>query len=106
MAERGAADGSPHDRADYFGAATLVVRGVEVPVRVELRGYPEPTDGVYRWVGRVDASDALTEVLGDEQRTPCVVRTDAAARPAVVGDRDLWNRYRIMGKSTPPYPLA
>ncbi|WP_405167904.1 DUF4873 domain-containing protein [Nocardia sp. NBC_01499] len=29
-----------------------------------------------------------------------------AARPAVVGDRDLWNRYRVMGKSTPPYPVS
>ncbi|QIS02057.1 DUF4873 domain-containing protein [Nocardia brasiliensis] len=106
MAAGDTAAGSPHDGADYFGAATLVVRGVEVPVRVELRGYPEPTDGVYRWVGRIAANDALTEVLGDEQRTPCVVRTAAAARPAVVGDRDLWNRYRLMGKSTPPYPLA
>ncbi|MEU7145223.1 DUF4873 domain-containing protein [Nocardia sp. NPDC046473] len=105
MAQRSAAERSPHDGADYYGAGTLVVRGVEVPVHLEIRGYPEPTDGVYRWVGRVDANDVLTAVLGDEQRTACVVRTGDDARPAVVGDRDLWNRYRIMGKSTPPYPL-
>lgn len=105
MAQRSAADRGPHAGADYYGDATLVVRGVEVPVRLELRGYPEPTDGVYRWVGRIEANDALTEILGDEQRTACVVRAGADARPAVVGDRDLWDRYRIMGKSTPPYPL-
>ncbi|GAA5070723.1 DUF4873 domain-containing protein [Nocardia iowensis] len=105
MARRSTAKGSPHAGADYYGTAILIVRGVEVPVRVEMRGYPEPTDGVYRWVGRIDADDALTDVLGDEQRTPCVVRTGDTACPAVVGDRDLWNRYRVMGKSTPPYPL-
>lgn len=94
---------SPHDDAGYLGEATLVIGGREFAVRVEFRGYVEPIDGIYRWIGRVRPHDALTEFLGDEPRTPVTVRTAHSAREAVIGDPDPWGRYRIAGKSTPPF---
>lgn len=94
---------SPHENSDYIGEATIVVRGTEVPAHIELKGYREPIDGVFRWIGRVAANAQLTEILGDAQRTKVTVRTDHSARPAFIGDPDPWNRYRIIGKSTPPY---
>lgn len=97
---------SPHEGSDYIGNATIIVRGTEVPAEVELRGYREPIDGVYRWIGRVAPNDQLTAILGDAQRTKIVVRTSHSAQPALIGDVDPWQRYRIMGKSTPPYHVA
>lgn len=97
---------SPHENSDYIGEATIIVRGTEVPARVEIKGYREPIDGIYRWIGRIDSNDALTEILGDEQRTKATIRTPHSAREALLGDPDPWNRYRIMGKSTPPFHVA
>ncbi|MFT4201245.1 DUF4873 domain-containing protein [Gordonia sp. (in: high G+C Gram-positive bacteria)] len=94
---------SPHEGSDFIGDATIIVRGTEIPVQVEMRGYREPIDGVFRWIGRVAPNERLSEILGDAQRTTITVRTDHSARPAVIGDPDPWNRFRIMGKSTPPY---
>ncbi|GAB10090.1 flavin-containing monooxygenase [Gordonia araii NBRC 100433] len=97
---------SPHEGSDYIGDATIIVRGTEVPAQVELRGYREPIDGVYRWIGRVTANEQLSEILGDAQRTKVIVKTEHSAQPAFIGDPDPWNRYRIISKSTPPYHVA
>jgi hypothetical protein len=94
---------SPHDDSDYIGSATVIIRGTEIPVDVEIRGYREPIDGVYRWIGRIRPNDELTEIVGDLQRMPAVIRTRHSTRDAFVGDPDLWGRYRIVGKSTPPF---
>ncbi|QKT08490.1 DUF4873 domain-containing protein [Gordonia sp. X0973] len=96
---------SPHEGSDYIGDATVIVRGTEVPVQIEMRGYREPIDGVYRWIGRVSANQQLSDILGDAQRTDITIRTHDDPRPAVIGDPDPWNRFRVMGKSTPPYPV-
>ncbi len=96
---------SPHEGSDYIGEATVIVRGTEVPVQIELRGYREPIDGVYRWIGRVAANVRLSAILGDAQRTNVTIRTGHSARPAVIGDPDPWNRYRVTGKSTPPFAV-
>ncbi|MBJ8344800.1 DUF4873 domain-containing protein [Antrihabitans sp. YC2-6] len=97
---------SPHEGSDYLGEATLVVHGTEIAARVEMRGYREPIDGIFRWIGRIDPNPELTAILGDEPRTKVTVRTPHSARDAFVGDPDPWNRYRIMGKSTPPFHVA
>ena len=94
---------SPHESSDFIGPATIIVRGTEIPAQVEIKGYREPIDGIYRWIGRIEPNDALTEILAGEQRTKATIRTAHSARPAYLGDPDPWNRYRIIGKSTPPY---
>ncbi|WP_068275721.1 DUF4873 domain-containing protein [Aldersonia kunmingensis] len=94
---------SPHAGSDYIGEATIVIRGTEVPAEIELRGYREPIDGVYRWIGRIAPNDTLTAILADKPRVRATIRTPHSAREAYIGDPDPWNRYRIMGKSTPPY---
>lgn len=96
-------DDDPHEESDYIGPATIIIRGTEVDVNVELRGYREPIDGIYRWIGRTTPSDQLAEAVGDLQRQRAVIRTEHSAREAFVGDPDFWGRYRIVGKSTPPY---
>jgi hypothetical protein len=96
---------NPHNDSDYIGEATLVINGTDVAAQVEFRGYIEPIDGIYRWIGRVAANPTLSRMLGDEPRTPVTVRTPHSTRTAVIGDRDPWNRYRILGKSTPPFAV-
>lgn len=99
-------DDSPHDGSDYIGPATVIIRGTEIPVDVEIRGYREPIDGVFRWIGRVRPNDDLAAIVGDLHRMPAVIRTEHSSREAFVGDPDLWGRYRIVGKSTPPFHVA
>lgn len=96
---------SPHARSDYIGAATIIVRGTEVAAQIELKGYREPIDGIYRWIGRIAPNPELAALLGDEPRTTVTVRTAHSERDALAGDCDPWGRYRIMGKSTPPFPV-
>lgn len=96
-------DDDPHQESDYIGPATIIIRGTEIDVNVELRGYREPIDGIYRWIGRTTADERLTEIVGDRARQRAVIRTEHSAREAFVGDADFWGRYRIVGKSTPPY---
>jgi len=96
-------DDSPHDDSDYIGPATVIIRGTQIEVEVEIRGYREPVDGVFRWIGRIRPDDQLASIVGDMQRMPAVIRTAHGSRDAYVGDPDLWGRYRIIGKSTPPF---
>lgn len=97
---------SPHERSDYIGKAVIVIRGTEVPVEVELRGYPEPIDGIFRWIGRISPNPQLSEILSNQDRVKALVRIDGSEKEAVIGDPDPWNRYRIIGKSTPPFQVA
>lgn len=97
---------SPHDDSDYIGEATVTVHGVEVPVEVELKGHREPIDGIYRWFGRIRPNDKLNELIADEPRVKAKIRTSHSERDAYIGDPDPWNRYRVIGKSTPPYHVA
>ncbi|MFQ6326661.1 DUF4873 domain-containing protein [Nocardia sp. CWNU-33] len=95
--------GSPHAGSDYIGPATIVVHDTEIPVLVELRGYREPIDGIFRWFDRIRPSDELSCALGDEARTRVTIRTEHSAREGFIGDPDPWRHFRIMGKSTPPF---
>lgn len=97
---------SPHDRSDYIGPAWISVGGTEVEVEVELRGYREPIDGVFRWIGRVAPNEELSAVLGEEPRTTATIRTTHSTQTATIGDCDPWGRFRITGKSTPPFAVA
>ncbi|GGF95380.1 hypothetical protein GCM10007304_06550 [Rhodococcoides trifolii] len=90
--------------ADYAGPATLVVDDTEFAVELELRGHAQPIDGIYRWYGRIRPDDALHRALGG-RRKPALVRTPGGEAPGTVGDVDFWGRYRIQGKSTPPYRI-
>ena len=86
----------------YSGQATLVVGEREFAVRVELRGHFQPIDGRYRWYGRVAADPALSELLGG-RKAACVLRTPGGESPGELSDPDPWDRYRVMGSSTPPF---
>ncbi|MBE7160877.1 MAG: DUF4873 domain-containing protein [Williamsia herbipolensis] len=96
---------SHHDDSDYVGTASIIVKGIEIPVNVELKGYREPIDGVYRWIGRVGANDRLSAIVGDAKRIRVIVSTPHSAREAYLGDPDFWGRFRINGKSTPPFAV-
>ncbi|MFW0789248.1 DUF4873 domain-containing protein [Gordonia sp. CPCC 205333] len=96
----------PHEESDYIGLATIIVRGTEIKVEIEMRGYREPIDGIFRWIGRAKPNDELTEIVGDLQRMPATIRTPYGSREAFVGDVDFWGRYRIIGKSTPPFNVV
>ncbi|HEV3174029.1 MAG TPA: DUF4873 domain-containing protein, partial [Actinocrinis sp.] len=106
-------DCHPHDRNpnddhtddSYQGSATLTVADHDFHVHVSLRGYFEPIDGRYHWYGRLDPDPALISALGSG-RTSAVLTTPHGSAPCDISEPDPWNRYRVIGLSTPPFPAA
>lgn len=103
----------PHDAEDgYHGAATVLVGAAGEPggdaaefaVDVDLRGHFQPIDGRYRWYGRISQHAGLAERVGGK-RTAVALRTEHGEAAGEVSDPDPWGRYRIMGVSTPPFPV-
>jgi hypothetical protein len=95
---------SEHDEDGYSGPATLLVDGVSLTATVELRGYFQPIDGFYRWYGRVAVSEELTRLAGGKKKQVSIQAGEYAAT-GELSDPDPWGRYRIMGTSTPPFPV-
>ena len=91
--------------ADYGGPATLVVDGEQYQVELELRGHFQPIDGCYRWYGRIAPHQDLHALLGG-RRKPAEVRTPEGTATGELSDPDPWGRYRILGRSTPPFAVA
>lgn len=95
----------PGDHDDgYDGPAEVLVTGLRLTVRVQLRGCFHPVLGRYRWYGRLAPHEELSRVLGDGGRA-VVVRTPEGAAPARIGDPDLWGRLRVEGTGTPPFRI-
>ncbi|GGS12905.1 MULTISPECIES: DUF4873 domain-containing protein [Actinokineospora] len=94
-------DEHPEDDG-YSGQATLVIADHELTVRVELRGHFQPIDGYYRWYGRIQADQKVSELAGGK-KTKVVLRTPGGEAPGELSDPDPWDRYRIMGTSRPPF---
>ena len=92
------------DEDGYRGPAMLIIGEQELPVEVELRGHFQPIDGRYRWYGRVRANAELSTLLGGRKRA-AVLRTPVGQAQGELSDPDPWDRYRIMGASTPPFPV-
>ncbi|MGH3435936.1 MAG: DUF4873 domain-containing protein [Sciscionella sp.] len=93
-----------HDDDGYTGQATLVVGEREITVEVQLRGHFQPIDGYYRWYGRIAANQELSELLGGSKRA-ATLRTPHGQADGQLSDPDPWDRYRIMGTSTPPFAV-
>ncbi|WP_433662120.1 DUF4873 domain-containing protein [Nocardia sp. CA-128927] len=91
----------PADDYDYQGSATVTIDGTDIPVELMLRGYFQGIDGIYRWYGRIRPNQELAAAVGDEAAGE--VSTAFGTAPAVIGDLDFWGRYRISGRSTPPF---
>lgn len=92
------------DEAGYSGPATLVVAGREFAVEVDLRGVFQPIDGYYHWYGRIARHEALHELAaGRKQRAE--IRTPEGAAGGELSDPDPWGRYRLAGRSTPPFTV-
>ncbi|MGB3771368.1 MAG: DUF4873 domain-containing protein [Rhodococcus sp. (in: high G+C Gram-positive bacteria)] len=96
---------SPHAGSHYLGPAVITVRGEDVTAEIELKGYREPIDGVYRWMGRISSTPSLMSALGDQMRVRARITTDHSSREAWIGDPDPWGRLRVTGKSTPPFAV-
>ncbi|MFC4004300.1 DUF4873 domain-containing protein [Prauserella oleivorans] len=93
-----------HDEDGYTGAATLVVDDTELEVEVELRGHFQPIDGYYHWYGRIRQSERLSGLAGGRKRK-VEIRTPHGTAAGEISDPDPWDRYRIMGTSTPPFAV-
>ncbi|QIS02053.1 DUF4873 domain-containing protein [Nocardia brasiliensis] len=89
------------DDYDYVGPATVTVAGRAVTVELMLRGHFQGIDGIYRWYGRIRPNRELAAMVGTGAQG--TVETEFASVPAVFGDLDFWDRYRISGRSTPPF---
>ena len=93
-----------HGEDGYQGRATLVVDEKELTVEVDLRGHFQPIDGYYRWYGRIKANPTLSELAGGKKHK-VEIRTPEGSAHGEISDPDPWDRYRIMGKSTPPFAV-
>ena len=93
-----------HDDEGYGGPATLTVAGTPVEVRVRVEVRTEPHDGRLHWFGRVDRNEELSALLGG-RATDVLVVTPRGRAEGRIGDVDLWDRYRLTGVGTPPFPL-
>jgi Domain of unknown function (DUF4873) len=88
----------------YSGPARLTIGQAVFDIQVELRGHFEPIDGRYHWYGRIARSEALAVALRG-LKTAGVIRTPHGSGPCEIAEPDTWDRYRITGYSTPPFPL-
>jgi hypothetical protein len=88
----------------YRGPATLSLAGRELTVDVDVTGEFQPLDGRYHWWGRLSTDDTITSLIG-RGNAQAVLSTPHGHAPGSVGDPDLWNRYRVEGTSTPPFPV-
>ncbi len=93
------------DGDGYSGAALLRMGEQRFDVQVELRGFFQPIDGRYHWYGRIAADDRLAQALGG-QRAAGVLDTGLGASPCELSEPDLWGRYRVTGRSAPPFAVA
>jgi len=94
------------DEADgYAGPARLGIDGREFEVLITLRGYFESIDGRYHWRGRITPSDELSAALGGRTAAATLTTVHGTAE-CTVSDPDPWDRYRVSGISTPPFPTA
>ncbi|RLK54682.1 DUF4873 domain-containing protein [Actinokineospora cianjurensis] len=94
------------DEDGYQGPATLLVGEREFAVTVDLRGHFQPIDGYYRWYGRVCADAELSSAVAG-RKTAATLRTPQGEAVGELSDPDPWDRYRVMGTSTPPFtPLT
>lgn len=87
----------------YTGPATLLVSGTVLDVEVDLRGSFQPIDGRFRWYGRVAADPALTRLVRGNRST-ATLRTPSGERPCELSEPDMWDRFRITGEGSPPFP--
>ncbi|MFF0147151.1 uncharacterized protein DUF4873 [Amycolatopsis sulphurea] len=97
------AEESEHDEDGYRGQASIVVGTAEPPVEVVLRGHFQPIDGYYHWYGRIAVNSALAEQVGGRRKRARSGSVNAP-RPAKCPIRTP-GRYRITGRSTPPFPI-
>jgi hypothetical protein len=96
---------TPHSDDDgYAGPARLTVGTNQLEVEVELRGHFEPIDGQYHWYGRIASHEQLNARLTGA-KADGKLTTEHATSPCVLSEPDLWHRYRITGRSSPPFPV-
>jgi cation diffusion facilitator CzcD-associated flavoprotein CzcO len=93
------------DEDGYQGTAVWEAGPRRFEVRVELRGYFQPIDGRYHWYGRIAPDAELAAALGTGRSTG-TLSTPHGSAPADIGDPDPWGRYRVEGRSTPPFPTV
>jgi Domain of unknown function (DUF4873) len=92
-----------HEDDGYAGPARLTIGQAEFDVQVELRGHFEPIDGRYHWYGRVARSEPLAAALRG-LKAAGVIHTPHGNGDCEVAEPDTWDRYRVTGYSTPPFP--
>ncbi|NLE80218.1 MAG: DUF4873 domain-containing protein [Rhodococcus sp.] len=96
---------TPDTEDGYRGIATIEFDCLTIDVEVTLHGHPQPIDGIYRWYGRAAKDARLSEHLSGRKATATIHTADGSAQ-AAVGEPDVWDRYRIIGRNHPPYRLT
>ncbi|ADG96897.1 conserved hypothetical protein [Segniliparus rotundus DSM 44985] len=90
-----------HAEHDYEGPVQVEVDGHTFTAQAVLRGHQQPLDGRFRWYGRIKADAALKEIVGE--RANGSVTTEHGTAKGVLDDLDFWDRYRVVGRSRPPF---
>ncbi len=92
------------DEQGYAGPATLAIGAQSYAVQVELRGVFQPIDGRFHWYGRIAAHEGLAAALGSAKVAGTLTTPEGSAA-CEVSDPDPWQRYRVSGRSTPPFAV-
>lgn len=92
----------------YDGALEMVAADGADPVTVgaHLAGFFQPIDGSFRWHGRTDPDDRVTDLAARVARKPIAVRVPGGDwAEANLAEQNPWGGYRIAGRGRPPFTV-
>ncbi|EFV11658.1 DUF4873 domain-containing protein [Segniliparus rugosus] len=94
--------------AGYAGPAQIVLKGEPISVSVDLRGHQDPSDGTFRWYGRIDKNARVAELKAAGAVELTIQIAGGEAVSARLAEEDAFGNFRVVGAGVPPYgkPVA
>ncbi|MGH3359670.1 MAG: DUF4873 domain-containing protein [Nocardioidaceae bacterium] len=98
-----------HDESPqtYDGALEIAVDGhTHIVVGVHLSGFFQPIDGTFRWHGRTEPDERVTDLAASVGRKQIAVRVPGGGwTNAHLAEVNPWGGYRIAGRGRPPFTV-
>ena len=76
-----------------------------IEVNAHISGHFSPLTGNYRWVGRLDANEQITQAYEAGARKIKVRHPNGPQGEGVLGPTNPWGGHSVNGEGRPPYPL-
>lgn len=88
---------------EYRGPATLRVGDQDVAVEIRVSARFEPVEGRFRWAGRTNPVELLTERVAGGLRQATLSIPGATPAPVKLSEPDPWGGIRLSGTGAPPW---